>query len=272
MSDDMSGYTPVMSAGTPVNEPTTQVARDESVEVGRTAADAAGQVAGTAVDQARNVAQEAKVQARDLVGEARGQVQQQARNGQAKVTDGLRALVRELREMAEGGQKSGPASEVARQAADRADQVADWLGEREPGDLIEEMRSFARRRPATFLIGAGVAGAILCRLTRGAVDAARGGTAVIQDGSKPAPERVYDTPNYLTGGPVLPAEPVTGHLEPAYGVDSLTDPLTDPPGAHGQQPGSAAVEDYTENLEDEAGHRRGGLSDEQYRSEYGGAR
>ena len=39
-------------------------------------------------------------------------------------------------------------------------------------------------------------------------------------------------------------------------------PLTDPPGAHGQQPGSAAVEDYTENLEDEAGHRRGGLSDE----------
>lgn len=174
--------------------------------------------------------------------------------------------------MAEGGQKSGPASEVARQAADRADQVADWLGEREPGDLIEEMRSFARRRPATFLIGAGVAGAILCRLTRGAVDAARGGTAVIQDGSKPAPERVYDTPNYLTGGPVLPAEPVTGHLEPAYGVDSLTDPLTDPPGAHGQQPGSAAVEDYTENLEDEAGHRRGGLSDEQYRSEYGGAR
>jgi hypothetical protein len=52
----------------------------------------------------------------------------------------------ELREMTEGGQQSGPASEVARQAADRADRPADWLGKREPGDLVEEVRSFARRR------------------------------------------------------------------------------------------------------------------------------
>ena len=114
MSQQIGGYPPATGAGTPTGQPTTQVARDEAGEVGRTAADAGSQVAGTAAEQAANVAQEAKTQARDLVGEARGQVGDQARMGQQKATDGIRTLGRELREMADGGQQSGTASEVAR--------------------------------------------------------------------------------------------------------------------------------------------------------------
>ena len=74
--------------------------------------------------------------------------------------------------MADGGQQSGTVSEVARQAADRADRLAEWLGQREPGDLLDEVRSFARRRPGAFLLGAAIAGVVVGRLTRGAVDAA----------------------------------------------------------------------------------------------------
>ena len=156
MSQQIGGYPPATTAGSPAGQPTTQVARDEATEVGRTAADAGRQVAGTAAEQAANVAQEVKTQARDLVGEARGQVQDQARAGQQKAADGIRALSQELREMADGGQQSGTVSEVARQAAERADRLADWLGRREPGDLVEEVRSFARRRPGAFLLGAAV--------------------------------------------------------------------------------------------------------------------
>jgi gas vesicle protein len=306
MSQYSGSYAAATSAGDSGSRPATQVAREETAEVGRTAADAAGQLAGTAAEQARNVAQEAKTQARDLVGEARGQLQQQARNGQQKATEGIRTLVRELRDMAEGGQQSGPVSEAARQVADRADRVADWLGEREPGELIEEVRSFARRRPGAFLLSAALAGVVVGRSTRGVIDAA-GGPSALSAGSS---GQAYGAPDYLAGrpgpapfdspvaaplppagtaaprpyappadpydtarssGPLgapAPAGPVTRYPEPGYGAA----PLTDPTGAHGLRPGARTVDEYADELEGEAGRRPGGLADEPYRSEYGGSR
>ena len=134
MTQQIGGYPPSTTGGVPADQPTTQVAKDPAADVGRPAADAGRQVAGTAAEQAANVAQEVKTQARDLVGEARGQVQSQARTGQQKAAEGVLAISMELREMAEGGQQSGPVSEIARQAADRAESLASWLGDREPTD------------------------------------------------------------------------------------------------------------------------------------------
>ena len=279
MSQQIGGYPPATGAGTPTGQPTTQVARDEAGEVGRTAADAGKQVAGTAAEQAANVAQEAKAQARDLVGEARGQVGDQARMGQQKAADGVRALGRELREMADGGQQSGTASEVARQAADRADRFADWLGQREPSDLVDEVRTFARRRPGAFLLGAALAGVVVGRLTRGAVDSARADSA-------PAPQRAYgttgyDTPGYGTAGygtagygttgypaatgsaPVSPRPyaSTTGDL----GTDPY-DPPTPPRGTHAPRPGSTTVSEYVEEIDRTAGERRDtGADDDPFR-------
>jgi hypothetical protein len=173
-------------------------------------------VAGTAAEQAGNVAQEVRAQARDLLGEARGQVQDQARTGQQKAVEGVRALSRELREMTNAGQQSGLVSEVARQAADRADTLAVWLGEREPDQLVEEVRSFARRRPGAFLLGMAVAGIAVGRLTRGAVDSARD--------SGPTPQRAFGGPEY--GGPtyVGPAYGEPAHNAPAYGEPAYGEP------------------------------------------------
>jgi hypothetical protein len=190
MTQQIGGYPPSPSPGAPGDRPTTHVARDEATDVGRTAADAGRQVAGTAAEQAGNVAQEVKAQARDLVGEARGQVRHQARTGQQKAAESVRAVSRELREMAEGGQQSGTVSEIARQAAARADDLAGWLGDREPADLVDEVRSFARRRPAAFLLGMAVAGVVVGRLTRGAVDSARNDSGAL-------PQRAYGTPARL---------------------------------------------------------------------------
>jgi hypothetical protein len=239
MSQDMSGYPATPAAASPSEQPTSEVARDEAGEVGRTAADAGRHMAGTAAEQAGTVAQEAKAQARDLVGEARGQMQQQARNGQQKATDGIHALSAELREMAGSGAQQGTVSEVARQVADRADRLADWLGEREPGDLVEEVRSFARRRPGVFLAGAGLAGVVVGRLTRGAVDSVRSesGTGMQRGfGDRPAGAVVSGTSTYGTAVPPPPvaappptpsattlppapqtAAPVDDPLRPGYG-------------------------------------------------------
>jgi hypothetical protein len=149
------------------------VARERAAEVGRTTGEAGQRVAGTAVEQAGQVGQEARRQARDLLGQARGQVTEQARNGQQQATEGLRSLAQELHEMADGGDRQGPASDLAKQAADKLGELAEWLNRREPGDLIEEVRGLARRRPGAFLLGATAAGVLAGRLTRGAVDANR---------------------------------------------------------------------------------------------------
>ncbi len=155
--------------------PASAVARDEPpTHVAREQAGAAGQrVADTASDQASRVSREARTQARDLFGQAREQVTEQARSTQKNAAEGLRSLAGELHEMAESGDRQGPASDLAAAAADRLGGLADWLGRREPGELVDEVRRLARRRPGAFLFGAAAAGVLAGRLTRGTVDAKR---------------------------------------------------------------------------------------------------
>ena len=238
MTQQIGGYPPYPASGAPAGQPTTQVARNEAADVGRTAADAGRQVAGTAAEQAGNVAQEVKTQARDFVGEARGQVQDQARTGQQKAAEGIRALSRELREMADGGQQRGPVSQVARQAADRADDLSTWLDEREPGDVVEEVRSFARRRPGVFLLGMAVAGVVVGRFTRGAVDAARAE-------SGPPTQRAYGEPGYgqavygepgYARTPGVPLPPYDGPNGPGVRQGGPP-PVTSGPAGPGVRPG-----------------------------------
>jgi hypothetical protein len=141
-------------------------AKDQGGQVGQTAADAGGQVAQTTKEQAQNVVGEAKQQARDLYGEARGQVRDQAGTQKGRVVDGLRSLADELDQMAQQGGQSGIATEVARQAAQRAHGLADHLDRHEPSDLLDQVRAYARRRPVAFLTGAAVLGVLAGRMTR----------------------------------------------------------------------------------------------------------
>ena len=148
---------------------------DRGSEVKGAVAEESGQVAQTAKDSAQQVASEAKNQARNLTGELRTQVNEQAGTQRDRLVGLLREISDELREMAEGGNRDGVASELARQAGDRVRGLGDYLDGRQAGDLLDEVRDFARRRPGTFLLGAAAAGVLTGRLTRGVKEATSGG-------------------------------------------------------------------------------------------------
>jgi hypothetical protein len=203
-----SGATNV--TGTPS---TTDVAKDEARNVGQTAAQAGSQVASTAADQAKQVTQETKRQAQDLVQQGRQQLQDQARNGQQKAGEGLAGIAQQLRTMVEGGGEtpSGPAADLVRQAGDKLEELATWVQDREPGDLVNEVRAYARRKPGVFLLGAALAGVVAGRLTTGVVAAHKdsgpssGGQQLTGTGSP------YASESYATGTSYLADTPATGY-------------------------------------------------------------
>ncbi|MFG3705727.1 hypothetical protein ACGF7U_13475 [Micromonospora sp. NPDC047670] len=170
-------------------------ARQEASRVGHQATQAGGQIAHAAAEQGGHVASEARRQARNLTGEATTQLRDQAQAQQRRAAEGLRGIGRELDSMAERSEDSGMAAQLVRRAADAAQQAAGWLDEREPGAVFDEVRSYARRHPGTFLTGAAVAGMLVGRLTRNLTasgDGARGGA-----GRQPTPPAATPT----TGGP-----------------------------------------------------------------------
>jgi len=204
-TDQYGGYQPPTGGST---DPYATTSTGEQSTTGQ-AKQQAGNVASTATDQAKNVAGEAKSQARNLMHETQGQVREQAGQQKQKAAGGLRSLADELRSVADGTQtsQSGMVNDLARQASDKAQEFASWIEAREPGDLVNEARDFARRKPGTFLLGAAVAGVLAGRLTRSAVDVKRD-----QSGT-----RDYSGSTY--GG----TTPSTGSQWAASGTD---DPLT----------------------------------------------
>jgi ElaB/YqjD/DUF883 family membrane-anchored ribosome-binding protein len=126
--------------------PTTEVAKDQATDVGRTTADAGRHVADTATEQAGQVAQEAKRQARDLLGEARSQAREQAQTGQQKAADSIRGLAVELLLDAP---PVGPAVAVLSRGAVRSElRLVERVAARKlPGVLIEDVFRVRRANP-----------------------------------------------------------------------------------------------------------------------------
>ena len=249
MTENIRPYAP--QGPSPQEQPSTAaVARDQAASVGQSAGEAGSRVAQTAADQAREVASETAHQARDLFGEASGHVQDQASVQQQRAARQLRAVADELQEMAAKGGQGGVATEVAQQAAERIGGTASWLEQREPADLLQAVRDFARRRPGLFLAGAAVAGLAAGRLTRGMTDAARSGG---QPQSTQQPSREIPSgaaippppdPDWTTPMPGYPSDTIhgsaTGTVTPGTTADEPYYPAGGVPG-----PGAAGGADET---------------------------
>lgn len=201
-------------------------AADEGKHVAGVAQEQAGQVASEAAQQVRSLASETTSQVADQVGE-------QTRQQRDKLVGTLGTLGDDLDKMAEQGE-GGLAADVAREVAGHARTLTSYLDGREPGELLDDVRDFARRRPGVFLLGALAAGVVAGRLARGVKDATGGPGGSSGSGGSPAvpsaPAPTYGAPP-VDGPPLPDPAPITpattaspGYLDPADPVEAFGTP------------------------------------------------
>ena len=249
---------------TPYGSTTGQTStKDQAGQAAGTAKDEGRHVAGVAQEEARAVASEARDQAYGLVGQATSHLEDQSRTQKDRLAETTRTFGQDLESMASNGE--GLAADVARQVADHVKNLSSQLETREPADLLDEVRRFARRKPGTFLLGALAAGVVAGRLTRGAKDARESqGTATGTYGTSGAATYGTSTGTYGTaasgtgtatgtgptyagdvtspGAPLSqgreaassgPIDPTPGAVgtaagDPLAGIDQPDEPVTDP--------------------------------------------
>lgn len=211
---------------------TREAAAGEASEVKDHAVEAGRDVAQTAQSEAASVAGDVKSEIRGLFDSSMSEVRTQAGAGQSRLATGLRSLAGELGELSQGSTQQGTATRAVQELASYGDNVAGWLENREPADVLDEVRRFAARRPVAFLAIAAGAGLLVGRFARG-LQADRAET---------------DTSNaaYRT-------QPVQDHHQPRFGGNA-TDPVWNTAGTmpaapsgdplYAERPGSAADPAY----------------------------
>ena len=148
-----------------------EAARQEAEHVRHQASGAAKDVAHTAKSEAGNVKDEAKYQVRSLADSAKYEALSQASTQQRRLAEQSRHVSDDLQRLARGEQpETGLVQQALSAISDRAERLTRDLENKEPEDLIDDVRRFAARRPGTFLAIAAGIGVVAGRLTRGMKD------------------------------------------------------------------------------------------------------
>ena len=149
-------------------------AKDAAADVAGSAKEAGARVASTGGDQASRVAKDALGQARELFGQATAQLSEQAGAQQRKAAGTLRTVAEDLGRMGQGQQpESGLATELVQNLETRARSIGDWLEQRSPEDVLDEVKRFAAERPGLFIALAAGTGIVAARLTKALVAEAK---------------------------------------------------------------------------------------------------
>jgi len=195
--------------------------RSRAEDTAGTAADEGRHVAGVAKGEARQVADEAMNQASNLMHEVTVQAEEQSRAQRDRLVQMLQTAADDLESMAADGK--GLASDVVRRVADQAHQLSGRLDGREPRDLLDDVRGFARRRPGAFLLGAVAAGVVAGRLARGAKQAQSGQQSGLSSGPTSGPTSGPGLGSGLAADVTSPGDPFTTGLDaPSSGPSPRT--------------------------------------------------
>ena len=218
---------------------TADVVKDQASDLSHSGIQTGKHVADVAREQASGVAVEAGRQGRDLLHQAQGQLEEQAAQGQQRLANQLLSLSDELRSMAGASGRGGMAASLASQAAWRVRNAGQWLDDRKPGQVADEMQSFARRRPAVFLAVAVGAGLVAGRLTRGLKDADSDDPAAAPAAARGLSGQLAQTPD-MASYPPAPAAGVSdqtpGLSAPASGLPAAGgDPAWEAGPAYGER-------------------------------------
>lgn len=134
-------------------------------------------VAGVAGEEAGSVAHDAKRAARGFLDETRTQLADQASTQQRRAAGALRTTADELEGLASGTStgSGGMATSAVRTIGRQTQRAADWLEQREPADVVREVRGFARRHTGAFIAIAVGVGIVAGRITKALVSEAHSG-------------------------------------------------------------------------------------------------
>ncbi|MEU1971583.1 hypothetical protein ABZ477_07995 [Microbacterium sp. NPDC019599] len=197
-------------------------AKREASNVVGTAKDEAAGVVETAKEEAREVGREARTQFSRLYDQTRMELSDQAAGRQEKLAQGLRTAGQDLRGMADSSTDGGMAKDIVREVSYRLDGAASWLGSRDPGGVLDEVKRYARRRPIVFLAVAALAGVVVGRLTRAVAAGSPELESSRQYGQLPSGTG-YDSmrTDYGTTGAAY-GTTGTGYATRGYGSDGVT--------------------------------------------------
>jgi hypothetical protein len=189
-------------------------------------------VTAQVAEQAGAVASQARQQFDQLVGQAGEEVRQQARERSDQAASGLRTLSQQLTALAEGRPEG--AGVLVGYLQDAGYQARNWasrLEQRGPQGVIDDVSSFARRRPGLFLAGAATIGFLVGRAVRAGVSSQQEHT----DTRQPPAEGTY-RPSTASLAPtdevagILPGNGSSAPATSSAGEPVWTEPLP-PPGA-----------------------------------------
>ena len=219
------------SAGSVDDSSAKDRAKEHAGAVAQDAKESTKSVASTAATEAKDVAHEARTQLRQLFTQLTGEATDQASGQTQRAVGGLRSLSSELSGMAQSQQgESGLATDLARQGASRLDAAAGWLEGRQPGEILDEVRSFARRRPGAFIAGAALLGLVGGRMTRGltgdssSIDTRSPSTTGTGTSNGTATPGAYGSTTAYAGDTAYVAEPVDLEGTDPTRVDAGIDP------------------------------------------------
>lgn len=175
-------------------------AKEQASAVASTTAQAAGDVKDTAVEQASAVASETKQQVGNVVSELRDQLSTQSQAQTQRAAGGLRTVADQLHGLASGQPpQSGAVVDFVRGLAERVQSFAGQLESQGPQGLLDQTRSFARRRPGGFLAGAALVGVAAGRLVKGATagGSSNGGPSTGYSATPTYPDTTYPSAGSL---------------------------------------------------------------------------
>jgi hypothetical protein len=152
------------------------------------------QVTGTVKDQASRVSDEVAEQGRNLAEETKGHIEQQAYAQSLRLADTLSGVADEVLALVEGrpggAQNLQPylssAADTVYDTADRVYDLASDLQTRGLTGVVDDLQSFARRRPGVFLMGAAALGFGVGRIMRAGSSGGDNASAVIDPGTDPS--------------------------------------------------------------------------------------
>jgi hypothetical protein len=128
----------------------------------------AGAVTETVKDEAQQVAHTAREEARSAFRQVKEDLHTRADEQAGRLSETLRTTSRQLRSMADGSseRQEGVTANLVREGASAADKLASRLEEGGVDAIMADARSWARRRPGAFVLGALAAGFVAGRVVR----------------------------------------------------------------------------------------------------------